>query len=541
MKCPICCKDHGPLIRNFNSSTDLSLVETLTSQNENWQSAAGACTRCVDHAQLDQWRANAGPQDPFTDMNPDEYPILSIPRRLAAHSGYTGKGVTICFIDSGFNLHPDLTQPENRILKVFDVRYPEQGLSWDPTHPHNWHGSMTSVVGTGNGWLSEGYYKSLAPDAKVVLIKVMDENGSISREAITNALQWVQNNHQEYGIQIINLSVSGDSSGPYRESPIGLAIEQLVLKGIHVVAAAGNSAEAQLIEPANCPHALTIGGLDDHNTLHPLTHSLYHSTFGETADRTYKPELIAPAIWLPAPILPGTEQQREAEALFAIQNAPKVYKRAVAAKVIQQTKLPHDVIYSPVKVLEEQVAARIKDCKYISGHYQHSDGTSFAAPIVCSIIAQMLEANPDLTPSDVRDLLFRTARNLEGLPEERQGFGVVHPLSAVYHAEEVHNDLPSVFNPIIDYKAASIRFQLKQGEVSSATAIGAFNEWEQPGMALTSEGISTWELAIPLPAPGTYPYKFLINKDQWQGDTRNLYWSPDGFGGRNSLLIVEDN
>ncbi len=541
MTCPICNQDHGPLIHHFKGVADSFLLDILASEKPGWRQENGACTRCIDQAQLEQWRAVAGKDYPYTEEQPGEYRVLSIPQRLAAHPSYTGEGVTICFIDSGFFPHPDLCQPENRILKVFDIHQPEKELNWEHAHAHSWHGTMTSVVGAGNGWLSGGHYCSLAPDAKVVLIKVMDENGVISGEAIASALQWVLKNHEEFAIRVVNISVSDDFSTPYRESPIGRTIASLVEEGVNIVAAAGNNEGELLKVPANSPHAITVGGLNDHNTLHPLSYSLYHSNYGETADRTYKPELIAPAIWVPAPLLPGTKEQREAEALWTIYQTERPYKKAVAANVLNQTSLPQMLIRQPLEVLEQQVADRIELAKYISAHYQHSDGTSFAAPIVCSIIAQMLEARPELSPAEVRDLLLRTARPLNGLPVERQGFGVVHSLSAIYHAEKIHHPFPLSFNPTINYEAEKIRFRFRQETAKIVSAIGSFNGWHQPGIIMQQDDQCLWEVSIPLPSPGIYPYKYLVNGIEWMEDTRNLYRRPDGLGGFDSLLIVEDH
>src|SRR5438105_15719091 len=67
------------------------------------------------------------------------------------------------------------------------------------------------------------------------------------------------------------------------------------------------------LPPANSPSVITVGGYDDKNDLDPSTIDLYHSNFGPTADGTVKPEIIAPAIWIAAPILPGTELYEKAE------------------------------------------------------------------------------------------------------------------------------------------------------------------------------------------------------------------------------------
>jgi serine protease AprX len=70
----------------------------------------------------------------------------------------------------------------------------------------------------------------------------------------------------------------------------------------------------------------------------------------------------------------------------------------------------------------------------ISEHYKYVDGTSFAAPIVSSIIACMLEANPELSPQQVKRILIDTAERLPDIEIDRQGWGVVSPAPAVERA-----------------------------------------------------------------------------------------------------------
>jgi serine protease AprX len=78
--------------------------------------------------------------------------------------------------------------------------------------------------------------------------------------------------------------------------------------------------------------------------------------------------------------------------------------------------------------------ARIHAHKLIDAHHQHVDGTSVAAPIVTSVIAQMLEANPGLTPQQIRAILTTTALKLPGVENERQGAGVLNAARAVKEA-----------------------------------------------------------------------------------------------------------
>jgi serine protease AprX len=76
-------------------------------------------------------------------------------------------------------------------------------------------------------------------------------------------------------------------------------------------------------------------------------------------------------------------------------------------------------------LVRQLVAAKIRDNNVISGAYKHVDGTSFAAPIVSSLAAQVLEANPALAPRQVKRLMMQTARRLSHVEVDRQGWGVV--------------------------------------------------------------------------------------------------------------------
>jgi serine protease AprX len=81
--------------------------------------------------------------------------------------------------------------------------------------------------------------------------------------------------------------------------------------------------------------------------------------------------------------------------------------------------------------LRNFITIKLHEADVISEHYKYVDGTSFAAPIVSSIIACMLEANPDLTPQLVKRILIETAERLPGIEIDRQGWGGVAPRRAI--------------------------------------------------------------------------------------------------------------
>ena len=84
-----------------------------------------------------------------------------------------------------------------------------------------------------------------------------------------------------------------------------------------------------------------------------------------------------------------------------------------------------------VSLLRQLITIKLREGNVINQYYKFVDGTSFAAPIVSSIVACMLEANPKLTPQQVKRILIDTAERVAGVEVERQGWGVVGPRKAV--------------------------------------------------------------------------------------------------------------
>ena len=125
---------------------------------------------------------------------------------MDADERFTGRGVTIAFLDSGFYAHKDLTEPTNRIVAYHSIFAPED----DPTFlltpdVASWHGMMTSVVAAGNGFLSDGLYRGIAPDANVVLVKI-GKTGRIPESSIESGLRWVLKSKEQFEIRIVNIS-----------------------------------------------------------------------------------------------------------------------------------------------------------------------------------------------------------------------------------------------------------------------------------------------------------------------------------------------
>jgi serine protease AprX len=360
--------------------------------------------------------------------------VLSTPLRMDADDRFTGRGITIAFLDSGFYPHPDLSTPQNRILAYHSlVEAAGDKTTLETPDPASWHGMMTSVVAAGNGGLSNGFYRGIAPDASVVLVKLA-RTGRISERDIERGIEWVLAHRVEYGIRIVNISAGGDDEAPYLHNSLAQTVERAVREGLIVVCAVGNAGHMPghpVLPPASAPSVIAVGGLDDQNSLDRARRGMYRSSYGPTIDGLQKPEVIAPGIWVPAPILPHTQTAEEAELFARLDGAPDEQLRALIETNAGVDKDLDEARELPVPLLRQLITIKLREGNVITQHYKYVDGTSFASPIVASIIACMLEANPQLSPQQAKRILIETAERLPAIEVDRQGWGVVTPRSAV--------------------------------------------------------------------------------------------------------------
>jgi len=479
-----------------------------------WEQEDGACPACVQENLLRILLAHGDESLHLavqTIWPLDAQAVFGVlPTRLRLHADprFSGQRVTIALLDSGFYPHPDLIQPRNRIRAWVDATHnpvtvlrfaPEDNPKWpdwDQALDSQWHGTMTSTVAAGNGFLSHGLYAGLACSAELVLVQVRDSSGFISNTSIQRGLKWLLANGTEFGVRVVSLSVCGDPVSPLRGNAIDEAIAGLVEAGISVVAAAGNDGERRLLPPATAPHALTVGGLDDNNVFNHEELSLWHSNYGTASNEAPKPELVAPSIWVAAPILPTSAIAREAQGLFS-----------------RGANVPQCANFEDRQ--------RALDLKLITPFYQHVEGTSFAAPLVAGTIACLLEANPGLTPLLIRELLMETAQTLPGVDRERQGAGALNPGIAVAQAlaERHPGHARSSQSPRLS--AEGITFSLHHHHASSVEVMGSWNHWQTPGIPATSIEPGFWRTAPQKLKSGQYAYKFLLDGQIWLDDPSN--------------------
>lgn len=365
--------------------------------------------------------------------------LLPTPERTGALPDYTGRGVVMAFVDAGFSMHPDIAE---RILLYADAstsRVTEHDRITE-VNGFSWHGQMTSVIAAGDGRTSHGKYRGIASSAQLVLVKVSTPQGRIKEPDILRGLCWVYDTRQRLGTRIVNVSVGGDYPSADPKHPLHRMVRKLTQAGIVVVISAGNSHTDQLLPPASAPEAIIVGGYDDQNTLDRSRWRCYHHNYGKAYDGTPKPDLLGPAVWIASPILPGSREEREIRWLAPLLQVKTTREVAtVITKGYQDLGLSQEAIKKIDHELVHRLQARINHHKVIDAHHQHVDGTSVSAPIVSSVIAQMLEANPSLRPDDVKRILIETADKMDDWPPQEQGGGILNAAKAVRQALALKN------------------------------------------------------------------------------------------------------
>jgi serine protease AprX len=192
-----------------------------------------------------------------------------------------------------------------------------------------------------------------------------------------------------------------------------------------------------VLPPASVPAVISVGGIDDLGNPRLGHVSLYRSSYGPTIDGLQKPEVVTIADWVPAPILPGTPTAKQADLLHLLDRTSDDELLKVLSDHAGVFRPLDQARTQPIYLLRQIISAGLRDGLVIDKHYKMVDGTSFAAPIVSSVVAQMLEANPELTPLQVKQILVKTARRLPGVEVDRQGWGAVQPAVAVQRALEL--------------------------------------------------------------------------------------------------------
>lgn len=280
--------------------------------------------------------------------------------------GLDGRGVTIAVLDTGMGWHPDLQGAAMAFRDFVGSR--------NQMYDNNGHGTHVCGIICGNGHLSGGRLRGMAPGAKLVIGKVLDEKGEGAAEIMVEGMDWVLQIQERYQIRILNISIGiGNLEKQEKERTLKDKIEELWRSGILVVCAAGNKGPGDgTISSVGGNRVVTVGCHDGEYAKDNPSRCEVYSGRGILGSPIRKPDLVAP----------GT-----------------------------------DIVSCNVNC--RSLWGRIRN-PYIA-----KSGTSMATPIVAGTAALAFQKEPYMTNEECRQRLLYTATDL-GLPWNRQGWGMVN-------------------------------------------------------------------------------------------------------------------
>jgi serine protease AprX len=291
--------------------------------------------------------------------------------------GNTGEGVGVAVIDTGINPVGDLA---GKLAWSMD-------MSGEANNVDSYgHGTFIAGLIAGSGAASGGAVKGVAPDVRLLSVKIAGANGSTDLIRLIAALDFVATTRDVFGTRVLNLSLAVQPWGPYRYDPIDVAVERVWNSGVVVVTAAGNKGNVAgaIAAPGDDPFVITAGAADDHTTVSSGDDTLASfSSVGPTADGFAKPDLVAPG--------------------------KSVVSLRVAGSTIDQAN----------------PGARI-GTSYFKG-----SGTSFSAAVTSGAAALVLSRTPALTPNQVKARLIGNARGAGNIvPAAGRGAGQLDAYAA---------------------------------------------------------------------------------------------------------------
>lgn len=195
---------------------------------------------------------------------------------------YTGKDIGVCFLDTGIADHPDF---KGRIQVFTDFIAGKKN-----PYDDNGHGTHVAGILCGDGSVSGGKYKGVAPDCRIIAVKVLDRFGNGNKEDVLRAFQWILQNYRKFRIRIVNIYVGTVYKTRYDHHILIQGVEELWDQGLVVVAAAGNQGPkpGSITAPGSSRKVITVGSSD------MLVGNTAVSGRGPTFECVCKPDLVAP-------------------------------------------------------------------------------------------------------------------------------------------------------------------------------------------------------------------------------------------------------
>ncbi len=367
-----------------SNNTNSSTTKTTTTTTSDWYASLAAAFEAELTNTTGDLSANQkGKFDPATDPGS----LYNLAKIIGAdqswNAGYTGAGVDVAVIDTGVSPVPGLTS--GNVVNGPDLSFDSQSpnLTNLDAFGHGTH--MAGIIGgrdqagTPASYADPSRFSGIAPDARLVSLKVGASDGGVDVSQVIAAVTWVTEHARTDGlnIRVLSLSYGTDAASWSLSDPLTHAVEQAWNAGIVVVAAGGNDGtdRLSLANPAMDPRVIAVGASDAQGTLDTADDTVpYFSARGNLIRHV---DFVAPGAHVASLAVPGS-------------------------------------------VIAEGNPKAVVGSRFLRG-----SGTSQAAAVTAGAAALLLQRYPTLTPDQVRAMLKATAHGATGTSTTFRGTGVL--------------------------------------------------------------------------------------------------------------------
>ena len=448
---------------------------------------------------------------------------------LTSHNGglpVSGRGVTVAVLDSGIDAtHPDLSYGSQVVgnVRVADLQgtglgflYPSVIEGLPNSDLLTGHGTHVAGIIAGTGTASGGYYGGMAPGAKMLGISV----GDVNFFHVLSGIDYILSNHVAKNIRVVNCSF-GISGVFDAHDPVNIATKIMYDAGISVVFSSGNRGDQpNSLNPYSvAPWVIGVGATTKGGELASF------SSRGAAGYGIYHPTLVAPG-----------------------ENI--VSARAFGVNLVAASGLAGSLL-SPQNDLNSIPLLYIP-------RYTMSSGTSFAAPHVSGTIALMLQANPQLSPEQIKSILQETASPMLAYGRYEVGAGSLNSYAAVkkaalgmpfgqFRTVLTDTDLPLTREQIAQFSGEvapggvyTATFQVPRDAVFATAQVawaqmgGILNKLEieveragrivrsKPATAIAGVGLQKTGVTVNYPSPGEWTLRIRNAGDWLTGGTQRF-------------------